>query len=108
MAGLATVAFDDDGVRTAGQEFPIIEAGVFTNYQMAMGQAHYVGRNASNGCAYCDSATAFPIQRMPNISLQPNPQSSSLDDLIAGVDRGIYINGAGSWSIDQQRDKTGT
>jgi TldD protein len=41
---------------------------------------------------------------MPNISLQPNPEACSLDDLIGGVERGIYINGAGSWSIDQQRD----
>ncbi len=102
--GLATVGFDDDGVRTAGQEFPIIERGIFKNYQMAMGQAQYIGREKSNGCAYCDSATAFPIQRMPNISLQPSPQASSLGDLIGGVDRGIYITGAGSWSIDQQRD----
>jgi TldD protein len=102
--GLATVGFDDDGAKTAGNEFPIIENGVFRNYQMALGQAQRIGRTASNACAYCDSPTAFPIQRMPNISLQPNPQSSSLSDLVGGVDRGIYIDGAGSWSIDQQRD----
>jgi TldD protein len=102
--GLATVAFDDDGARTAGAEFPIIENGVFRNYQMALGQAQYIGREKSNACAYCDSPTAFPIQRMPNISLQPNPSACTLDDLIGGVERGIYITGAGSWSIDQQRD----
>jgi TldD protein len=102
--GLATVAFDDGGARTAGREFPIIENGVFRNYQMALGQAQHIGRTATNACAYCDNPTAFPIQRMPNISLQPNPASSSLDDLIGGVDRGVYIDGAGSWSIDQQRD----
>jgi TldD protein len=102
--GLATIGFDDDGVRTAGAEFPIVENGVFQNYQMALGQAQYIGREKSNGCAYCDSATAFPIQRMPNISLQPNRQTTSLDDLIGGVERGIYTVGAGSWSIDQQRD----
>ena len=102
--GLATVAFDDDGARTAGAEFPIIENGIFRNYQMALGQAQYIGRDKSNACAYCDSPAAFPIQRMPNISLQPNPQPCSLDDLIGGVERGIYVTGAGSWSIDQQRD----
>jgi len=101
--GLATVAFDDDGVRTAGAEFPIVENGVLQNYQMAIGQAPFIGRERSNGCAYCDGATAFPIQRMPNISLQPNPVPSSLDDLIADVKDGIYIQGNGSWSIDQQR-----
>jgi TldD protein len=102
--GLATVAFDDDGVETRAKEFPIIENGIFRNYQMALGQAQYIGRTASNACAYCDSPAAFPIQRMPNISLQPNRQATSLADLIGGVERGIYIDGAGSWSIDQQRD----
>jgi TldD protein len=101
--GLATVAFDDDGVRCAGAEFPIIAAGVFRNYQMAIGQAALIGRARSNGCAYADSPTAFPIQRMPNVSLEPNPQQTSLEDLFAGVDDGIYVVGEGSWSIDQQR-----
>jgi TldD protein len=101
--GLATVAFDDDGVRTAGAEFPIIQDGIFQNYQMAIGQAQLIGRERSNGCAYCDGATAFPLQRMPNISLQPNPAPSSLDDLVADVKDGIYVQGSGSWSIDQQR-----
>jgi TldD protein len=40
---------------------------------------------------------------MPNVSLEPNPQASSLEDLFAGVDDGIYVVGEGSWSIDQQR-----
>lgn len=102
-SGLATTAFDDDGVRCAGAEFPIITQGVFQNYQMAIGQAALIGRARSNGCAYADSPTAFPIQRMPNVSLEPNPQASSLEDLFAGVDGGIYVVGEGSWSIDQQR-----
>jgi TldD protein len=101
--GLATVAFDDDGVRTAGAEFRIIADGIFQNYQMAIGQAALIGRERSNGCAYADSPTAFPIQRMPNVSLEPNPRPTSLDDLFAGVEDGIYVVGEGSWSIDQQR-----
>ena len=71
---------------------------------MALGQAHLIGLPRSNGCAYADSPRAFPIQRMPNISLAPNPERCSLDDLISGVEDGLYIVGAGSWSIDQQRD----
>src|SRR5262249_2704444 len=63
---------------------------VFQNYQMAVGQAAFIGRSQSNGCAYGDSPVSFPIQRMPNISLQPNPKPTSLDDLIAGVEDGIY------------------
>jgi TldD protein len=101
--GLSTVGYDDDGVKSTAAGFPIIKDGIFQNYQMAIGQAHLIGEKASNGCAYADGPGSFPIQRMPNISLQPNPQATSLDDLIGGVDNGIYIIGSGSWSIDQQR-----
>jgi TldD protein len=99
--GLATVAYDDDGVRSV--EFPIIKDGLFVNYQMAIGQAQLIGRQQSNGCAFAEDWGAFPIQRMPNVSLQPNPQACKLDDLIADVKQGLYIVGSGSWSIDQQR-----
>jgi TldD protein len=101
--GLSTVGYDDDGVRSVGAEFPIIKDGIFVNYQSAIGQAQLIGQKASNGCAFADSWAAFPIQRMPNVSLQPNPKKCSLDDLFADVKRGIYIKGNGSWSIDQQR-----
>jgi TldD protein len=101
--GLSTVGYDDDGVRSIGTEFNIIEKGVFKNYQMAIGQAQLIGQPRSNGCAFADSWDSFPIQRMPNVSLQPNPKSCSLDDLIGDVKHGIYIMGNGSWSIDQQR-----
>src|SRR6185312_601763 len=56
-----------------------------------------------NGCAFADSARSMPLQRMPNVSLQPAPGPVSAGDLIAGVGRGIYIKGARSWSIDMQR-----
>jgi TldD protein len=102
--GLATVAWDDDGVATAGKEFPIIERGLFRNFQMALGQAARIGRDSSNGCAFADRFDSFPIQRMPNISLQPGPDPAvTAADLIAGVEDGIFIEGNGSWSIDQQR-----
>ncbi len=101
---LSTIGFDDDGAPASSAEFNIVEKGVLKNFQMALGQAHYIGLSASNGCAYADSPTSFPIQRMPNISLSPNPQKCSLGNLVSGIERGIYIVGAGSWSIDQQRD----
>jgi TldD protein len=102
--GLSTIGFDDDGAPNELAEFPIVEKGVFRNYQMALGQAHLIGLERSNGCAYADSPASFPIQRMPNISLKPNPKPTSLQDLVADVEDGLYIVGAGSWSIDQQRD----
>ena len=101
--GLATVAYDDDGVQTKGNEFPIIKNGQFQNYQMALGQAQYIGRKRSNACAFADSWDKYPLQRMPNISLQPGEKKISIEELCSGVKDGIYILGDGSWSIDQQR-----
>ena len=101
--GLSTIGYDDDGVRSVGKEFDIIKNGIFMNYQSAIGQAQLIGQKSSNGCAFADSWESFPIQRMPNVSLQPNPKKCSLEDLFADVKRGIYIVGNGSWSIDQQR-----
>lgn len=40
---------------------------------------------------------------MANVSLQPDPAGLSTEDLIGGVDRGIYVVGDRSWSIDMQR-----
>ena len=40
---------------------------------------------------------------MANISLQPGKEKKSIDDMIKGVEKGIYIIGDGSFSIDQQR-----
>lgn len=101
--GLSTIGYDDDGVKTQGAEFPIIKNGRFENYQMSVGFAKAISRARSNGCAFADSWDKFPIQRMPNISLQPGKKKVSVEDLIADVREGIYILGNGSWSIDQQR-----
>src|SRR5207247_9607693 len=101
--GLSTVGYDDDGVKCSDTGFAIIRDGVFQNYQMAIGQARLIGQARSNGCAYADGAAAFPLQRMPNYPLPPNPQAASVDDLIGGEARGLYVVGNGSWIIDQPR-----
>jgi TldD protein len=98
---LATVAYDDDGVKT--MKFPIITKGIFTGYQTTRDQAHLVGEKQSRGCCYADSWATVPFQRMPNVSLEPGPSEVTLEDLISGVDDGIFIEGNGSFSIDQQR-----
>jgi TldD protein len=99
--GLATVAYDDDGVKTT--KFPIIEKGVFEHYQTIRDQAHLVGEKESRGCCYADSWASIPFQRMPNVSLEPGKPETTLDDLISGIEDGILIEGRGSYSIDQQR-----
>ena len=99
--GLATIGYDDDGVKTT--KFPILEKGIFTHYQTIRDQAHLIGEKESRGCCYADSWGSVPFQRMPNVWLEPGPDQVSLNDLIAGVDDGILIDGDGSYSIDQQR-----
>ena len=99
--GLATIGYDDEGV--AQQEFEIITDGTLVGYQLNRQMAAEKGLGRSNGCAYADSPGHIPMQRMPNVSLQPDPQGPSTEELIAGVDRGIYIVGDKSWSIDMQR-----
>jgi TldD protein len=99
--GLATVGYDDEGVRT--QEWDLIRDGVLVGYQLDRRMAALRGLSRSNGCAFADSAFHIPIQRMANVSLQPAAAGPSTEDLIAGVDNGIYVVGDRSWSIDMQR-----
>ncbi len=99
--GLATVGFDDDGV--AGQSWDLINRGVLTGYQLDRVFAHRLGLARSNGCAYADSPSHQPLQRMANVCLAPDPAGGTTHDLIAGVDDGIYVVGDKSWSIDMQR-----
>jgi TldD protein len=96
---LATAAYDDDGVKTT--RFPIIDKGIFRHFQTIRDQAHFIGEKESLGCCYADSWASIPFQRMPNVWLAPG--KATLDELIAGVEDGVLIEGLGSWSIDQQR-----
>ena len=99
--GLATVAWDDEAV--AAQSWDLVRDGILVGYQLDRAMAAELGFARSNGCSYADAAAHVPIQRMPNVSLQPDPEGGSIDDLIAGVVDGLYIVGDRSWSIDMQR-----
>jgi TldD protein len=100
--GLATVAIDSEGV--AGQSFDLVRDGVLVGYQLDRSIAASMGFARSNGCAFADSPQHVPIQRMANVSLgHAGPDGPTTADLIGGVERGIYILGDKSWSIDMQR-----
>jgi TldD protein len=99
--GLSSVGWDDEGV--AAQRWDIIKDGTLVGYQLDRRIAARVGRDRSNGCAFADSPAHVPIQRMPNVSLQPQPNGPTLDEMISSVEDGIYILGDRSWSIDMQR-----
>ena len=100
--GLATVGYDDEGV--AAQSFDIVADGILVGYQLDRRMAAENDLGRSNGCAFADSPLHAPIQRMANVSLAPAPGvGPTTEELIAGVDRGIYVVGDKSWSIDMQR-----
>jgi TldD protein len=99
--GLATVAWDDEGV--AAQRFDLIRDGVLVGYQLNRQMAAEQGFGRSNGCAYADSPGHIPLQRMPNVSLRPDPAGPDVAELISRVDEGLFIEGDKSWSIDMQR-----
>jgi TldD protein len=101
--GLATCAYDDDGVATT--RFDLIRQGVLVAFQTSRDQIDWPGFSGerSRGCAYADSWASPPFQRMPKVSLAPGRETLSLEQLIARTDTGIYIQGDGSYSIDQQR-----
>ncbi|MGW4849233.1 TldD/PmbA family protein [Nocardia brasiliensis] len=100
--GLASIGYDDEGV--AGQRWDLVRDGVLVGYQLDRVFAPRLGLDRSNGCSYADSAHHVPIQRMANVSLQPDPENdTSTEELISRVRDGIYIVGDKSWSIDMQR-----
>ncbi len=99
--GLATIAIDDEGVES--QRFDLIRDGVLVGFQLDRSVAAITGASRSNGCAFADSPLHVPIQRMANVSLQPNVAGPTTNELIADVKRGLFVEGDNSWSIDMQR-----
>lgn len=98
---LGAVGYDDEGVKC--KKWDIIKDGILVNYQATRDQAHIVGLDESQACSYAQGWSDIQFQRMPNVSLQPGKAKLSVDDMIKNVEKGIYIIGDGSYSIDQQR-----
>jgi TldD protein len=101
QGSLAAVGYDDEGVKCG--EWDIIKNGILVNYQTIRDQAHILGLKSSQGCCYADDWSSVQFQRMPNVSLQPGAKKLSVKDMIKDVEKGIYMLGRNSYSIDQQR-----
>jgi TldD protein len=99
--GMATWGYDDDGV--PAQRWPIVERGVLVGVSTARETAPLIGLRRSHGSCRADSFASFPITRIPNLYLEPGQDGLSAEDIIADTERGIYIQGMGSFSIDQRR-----
>ncbi len=99
--GLATTGYDDEGVKC--QKWNIIKDGILVDYSSTREVAPLIGENRSRGSARADAYYSFPINRIPNLYLAPGDEDISHKELISKVRNGIYIEGRGSFSIDQRR-----
>jgi TldD protein len=99
--GLATTGFDDEGVKA--ERWHLVREGMFVDWQTTRELAPLVGQHKSHGCLHADDWSSVPFPRMPNVSLEPAVTEVSIDDLFSGIKKGLFIEGRGSSSIDQQR-----
>ncbi len=96
--GLGSFGYDDEG--TPAQKTYLIKDGIFNDYLTSRETAPVIGQK-SNGAMRADSWASIPIIRMTNINLLPG--TWKFEDLIADTDDGIYLESAGSPSIDDMR-----
>ncbi|MBC8044380.1 MAG: TldD/PmbA family protein, partial [Rhizobacter sp.] len=101
QGSLGAVGYDDEGVKT--KRWDLVKDGILVNYQAIRDQVYMLGETESQGCCYADNWSSVQFQRMPNVSLAAGKEKYSPDDMIKNVEKGIYIVGDGSYSIDQQR-----
>jgi TldD protein len=96
--GLGTFAFDDEGV--PAERFPVVAEGVLRGFLTSRETAARIG-SGSGGSMRADGWSRMPLVRMTNLHLEPG--EGSLEELIAGVDEGLFLQTNKSWSIDDKR-----
>lgn len=97
---LGSFGWDDEGV--PAQAIPIVRAGELRGFLSSRESAAEAGLERSGGCARGEGFARQPIVRMTNVSLDPG-DGGSLEELLAGIDRGVYVDTNRSWSIDSRR-----
>ncbi len=96
--GLGTFGYDDEGV--AAQRTVLVDQGLFTGYLSSRETASQFGM-LSGGTVRAESWNRLPLIRMTNINLEPG--TSSLEEMIATTEFGVYLETNRSWSIDDRR-----
>ena len=97
---LASYAFDDDGTPATRQH--LIERGVLVR---PLGSATSHARSGIDGVANSRACSwnRPPIDRMANLNIEPG--TSTIDELVADVELGVFMHTNNSWSIDDSRNK---
>lgn len=96
----ASYAFDDDG-QPAQREYLIREGVLVRGLGSTTSQARLGLPGVAN--ARATSWNRPPIDRMANLNLEPG--QSRFTDMIAAIERGVYMQTNVSWSIDDSRNK---
>jgi TldD protein len=96
--GLGTFGFDDEGVPARRQA--VVEQGVLRGFLTSRETAARIG-SGGGGSMRADGWSRMPLVRMTNLHLEPG--QGSLEDLLADVDEGVYLETNKSWSIDDKR-----
>jgi TldD protein len=99
-AALGTFGYDDEGVPATST--PIISDGVFRGFLSSRETAAELGLSHSGATVRAQSWAHLPLIRMTNVSLQPGT-AASVDELLEGIERGLYLETNRSWSIDDRR-----
>jgi predicted Zn-dependent protease len=97
---MASYNFDDGGAKA--ERAYLISQGVL---QRGLGGVESQLRSGVPGVASFRASgwNRAPIDRMANLNLEPG--TSSFDDLISSVEKGVYMQSNRSWSIDDYRNK---
>ena len=101
--------YDDDGVPC--QDNLLIDKGILvgaiTGRQMVEEANARARKQIFKGSGGANRATTFfrvPIERMTNINIDPG-NDGTLDDIVAGTEKGIILDGERSWSIGSNREQ---
>lgn len=95
---MGSFGFDDEGV--PAQQVDIVRDGQWVGVLSGRDSAPLVGLT-SGGMVRADGPARLPMVRMTNVGLLPG--DSSLEEMIAGTEDGIYMQTNRSWSIDDKR-----
>ncbi len=95
---LGSFGYDDEG--TPAQNVPIVDQGRWVGVLSGRDTAAIAGL-PPGGMVRADGYNRLPMVRMTNVGLLPG--DSSLGEMIADTDDGVYMSTNRSWSIDDKR-----
>jgi TldD protein len=95
---LGTFGYDDEG--TPAQRVDIVKDGIWVGVLSGRDSAAVAGL-PPGGMVRADGFNRLPMVRMTNVGLLPG--DSSLEEMIAETEDGVYMATNRSWSIDDRR-----